>query len=189
MAVPTPAIPSFTDGTVVHQADLNALASNLTNLYAYNQGGFFTQRPTCLVKATTGQSIAVTTDVLVNFGSAVINNDNMWTASVANQITIQHAGIYLLFGQAKYPALAGATLNFGLAANLLVNGTAVPTNVVAFNLAPMINVTSAQSVATMASLAVNATVYLDVWHNAGAAVTLGTDRGSSFLGAVFLTGP
>jgi len=187
VATPTPAIPSFTDGTVVHQADLNALASNLTNLYNYNQAGFVTQRPCVFAKQTTGQSISNTTHTLVNMQSEVIDTDNMWTASVANQITIQHAGIYLLFARTRWPAISGANFNLGLFSHILVNGTAVPTNVVTEGIQPMINLAGSQTVMTMANLAVNATVYLDVWHDAGSALTLATDYGSSYFGAVFLT--
>jgi hypothetical protein len=187
--VPTPAIPSFVDGTVVHQGDLNALASNLTNLYAYNQAGFFTQRPCVLVKQTTGQSIAHFTNVLVNYQTAAINNDNMWTASVANQLTIQHAGIYLLFAGVRWPAMAGASLNNFTAANILVNGTNAATNTVALNDRAMLSTAGGQLVLAMANLAAGATAYVNVSHNQGGAQTLLTDFGGSFFGAVFLTGP
>lgn len=190
MGVPSPVIPSFTDGTVVHQADLNALASNLTNLYAYNQAGFFTQRPSVLVSASATQSIAANTDTLLNFGTAVINTDNMWTVSVPNHLTVVHAGIYVIFAQVRWQAISGATLSNGLNANLLVNGTAT-SNSVAMTTTAMMNTTGSagigQFVGTIANLAVGATVYVDVYQNGGGAVSTLTDRGSSFLGAVFLT--
>lgn len=190
MGVPSPAIPSFTDGTVVHQADLNALASNLTNLYAYNQAGFFTQRPTVLVNATSVQSITQNTDTLLNFQNAVINTDNMWTASVPNHLTIQHAGIYLLFAQWRIQAITGASLTNGLNLNLLVNGTST-TNSVSMSTTAMMNTSGSSGIgvftATPANLAAGATVYADVFQNGGSAVNTVTDRGSSFLGAVFLT--
>jgi ribosomal protein S6 len=183
MATPTPAIPSFTDGTVVHQADLNALASNLTNLYNYNQGGFFTQRPCVLAKATSGQSVANATHVLVNMQAEVIDTDNMWTASVANEIKVQHAGIYWIFGQVRWPSSAANILQ----ANLLVNGTAVPTNVVTTSNQSAVNSAGGHHVAYMANLAVNATIYLDCFQNSGGTVTLDTLVNGSSFGAVFLT--
>jgi len=188
---PTPAIPSFTDGTVVHQADLNALASNLTNLYGSNLGGFFTQAPTVLVKQTTAQTVSNTTDTLVDFHSAVINNDNMWIPSVANQLVVQHAGVYWLYAQARWPPISvggGTTFSNVLAQRILVNGTSLA-NTVAYVTAPILNGEAATQLGTIVSLAVNATVYLDVWHNAGASITLKTDAGSSFLSATFITGP
>src|ERR1043165_6085029 len=120
MSIPTPTIPTFTDGMIVHAADLNALAANLTNLYNYNQAGFVSQRPCVIAKQTTGQTLATNTDTLINFQSAAINTDNMWTASVPNQFTIQHAGIYWLFTQTKWPTSAAGN---AVSSSILVNGT------------------------------------------------------------------
>lgn len=163
MATPTPAIPSFTDGTVVHQADLNALASNLTNLYSYNQGGFFTQRPCVLAKQTTGQSIPNNTHTLINMQSELIDTDNMWTASIANQITFQHAGIYLVFGQVRWPTNAANVLQ----AVIYLNGTAVPGNVACAANMSAVNSAGGEYVWFMANLAVNATFYLGCLQNSG----------------------
>lgn len=186
MAVPTPAIPSFTDGVVVHQADLNALAANLTNLFNYNQGGFFTQRPILLVTQTSGQVISNLTNTLVGFQSASINNDNMWTATSAQTITVQHAGIYVAFGGVRWPAIGGASLSNFMNANILVNGTNPATNTIASNDRPMLNAGGGQLVLQIANLAAGATMYLNVSHNQGGNQTLLTDSGGSFFGAVFL---
>lgn len=188
MATPSPAIPSFTDGLIVHQGDLNALASNLTNLYAYNQGGFRTQRP-CVIAATTAtQSISPSSGTLVTFGAASVNTDNMWTGSVATQITINTAGIYWLFGQARWPSISGASLNNGLVCNLLVNGLSTA-NVVASQTLPMLNISpgATNQVGCIANLAAGAVVYLDVFQNAVGSITLQNDYGGSFLGAIFYT--
>ena len=191
MATPSPAIPTFTDGVVVHQADLNALGTNLTNLYNYNQAGFFTQRPTVLAKQTTTQSIAASTNTLINFDTAVINTDTMWVASVANQVTIQHAGIYFMFGELRFPGQTGATLANYFAVDILVNGTTPGTNSICYTAGPMLNITSALPLGFQAfgcaNLAAGATVYLNVSHNSGGAISTQVDRGNSFLGAVFLT--
>lgn len=185
MGVPSPAIPSFTDGVVVHQADLNALASNLTNLYNYNQAGFFTQRPCVLAASTATQNITTATDTSVNFGAAGINTDNMWTASSPDRITVQHAGLYWLFAQARWPTIPGASLANGMHQHITINGT---TGAAASTALPMMNIGNVGGyVATILNLAAGATAYLVVWHNAGSTQTLQTDRGASFLGAVFLT--
>lgn len=187
MGIPTPAIPSFTDGTVVHQADLNALAANLTNLYNYNQGAFNTQRPCCLAYQTVSQTVSSSTDTIVNFGAASPNVGGMWVSGASTQITIQIGGIYWVFGQTRCPTITGATFpaNF-MVANILANGATVA-NAVAANLVP-ISTSGGGSTAhagTIISLAANATLFLDVFTN-GFGTSLQTNFGSSFLGAVYL---
>lgn len=189
MVLPTPAVPTFTDGTVVHSTDLNALAANITNLYNYNQASFISQRPCVIAKQTTGQVVTDNTDTLVNFQSAAVNTDNMWTASVANQVTIQHAGIYLIFAQARFPALAAPTLNTFVACNILANGTAVGNTIAANNL-PYTGPQGsgpANQCSTIANLAAGATLFLDVFSRSGASQTMQTNFGGSYLGAIFLT--
>lgn len=187
MATPTPAIPAFTDGMVVHATDLNALGSNLTNLYNYNQARFNSQRPCVIAKQTTGQTISNTTDTLVNFQTAVVNTDNMWTASVPNQITIQHAGIYFVFSQARYPAVVSNALNQVLTASLLANGTSFANAVATMGIIPPATGSGTGACFTVVNLAANATLYLNLWQSTGGSVTLGTDGGGTYLGAIFLT--
>jgi hypothetical protein len=186
VTAPTPTIPSFVDGMVVHQGELNALAANLTNLYSYNQGGFRTQRPAVFARQTTPQPVPNATDTLVTFQSASINTANMYVPSQPDRITVQQGGVYLLFSQVRWPSVAGANLTQRWTANILVNGTAVA-NAVAFNTHAMVAEINGQGMVTMANLAAGATVYSLVQHNAGSSQLLGTDRGSSFLAAVFLT--
>lgn len=186
MSVPTPAIPVFTDGTVVHATDLNALSSNLTNLYNYNQASFNSQRPCVIAKQTSGQSLTNTTDTIVTFNSAAINTDSMWSSGAPTQITIQHAGVYWIFTQTKWPTNA---TGFGYSSSILVNGTVVATNAVATQLLPTF--ASGSGTATQCGVTVNlsvgATVFLNAWQNTGGAKTLDTAFGGSFLGCVFLT--
>jgi len=189
MGIPTPTIPSFTDGQIVHATDLNALASNLTNLYLYNNAGFTTQKPAAIVKQTTGQSIPNNADTVVNFQSAVINTDNMWTASVPGQLTIQHAGIYLLNGQVFYQAIGSPTLATNMGGYLCVNGTTASTNAVGAGgtnagqgaAGPTANM------AALVNLAAGATVFLEATHTTGSAQTLRTNYGGSWLAAIFIT--
>ncbi|TCO57115.1 hypothetical protein [Actinocrispum wychmicini] len=184
MGVPSPAIPSFVDGTVVHQGDLNALASNLTNLYAYNQAGFYTQRPSVLINTTSGQSVPNVTHTILNFQAAIINTDNMWTVAVPNQVTIQHAGIYWCFGQIRWPVSAANLIQ----SDILVNGTSIPANIAVTSTLPAVNGSAGgHHVAWMANLAVGATLFLDGYQNSGGAVTLDTFVGGSTFGAFFVT--
>lgn len=186
MGVPTPVIPTFTDGMIVHASDLNALASNLTNLYTYNQAGFTTQRPCVIAKQTSGQTLTTNLDTLINFQSAAINTDNMWTAGTPNQFLIQHAGIYWIFSQTKWPPSAAG---FGLSSSILVNGTNAVTNSVATQLLGTYASGSGPSTqcGVIVNLAAGATVYLNGWQNTGSNQTLATGFGGTFLGAVFLT--
>ncbi|GAA1030811.1 MULTISPECIES: TNF domain-containing protein [Amycolatopsis] len=189
MAVPTPTIPTFTDGQIVHAADLNGLGSNLTNLYNYLNAGFTSQRPCVIAKQTTGQSIPNATNTLVNFQSAAVNTDNMWNASQPNQLTIQHAGIYLLYSQTRYGAVANS-LSEAVTTSLLVNGTAVPGNAVSTQaqIPPSIGAGTALMCISLVNLAAGSTVYLNAWQSTtGGAITLDTAYGGTYLAAVFLT--
>jgi len=191
VAIPTPVIPSFTDGTVVHQADLNALASNLTNLYNYNQGAFNSQRPACMAVQTVTQGVANSTATLVNFNSAPVNVGNMWVGSQPTQITIQIAGIYYLFGQVRYPADASGTLGIVCRGNIMINGTNPATNSVSNTDVPFPTVGNGPTAAAwfVSNLAAGAVVYLDTLHNAGAGINTSLLYGGSFLSAFFVAAP
>jgi hypothetical protein len=189
MGIPTPVIPSFTDGMIVHATDLNALAQNLTNLYLYNNAGFTTQKPCAIVRATTGQVIPNNADTVLNFQSAVINTDNMWTASAPGVLTVQHPGIYLLNGQVFYQAIGAPTLNTNAGGYICVNGTTSSTNAVGAGGAnagqgaagPTANMSA------LVNLAAGATIFLEATHTYGASTTLRTNFGGSFLAAIFIT--
>jgi hypothetical protein len=189
LGTPSPVIPTFTDGVVVHQADLNALGTNLTNLYTYNQAGFRTQRPCVIVRQTSGQSVTNTTDTLVSFNVADVNTDNMWVAGNPTVITIQHAGIYWIFTQARWGAFAGATLTTVGSPSILVNGTNPAANAVAQNVLPFVigGAGSTSQAGWLGNLAAGSVIYLNVWQNIGGTATLQTNYGGSFLGAIFMT--
>lgn len=189
MATPTPTIPTFTDGQLVHAADLNGLGSNLTNLYNYLNAGFTSQRPCVIAKQTTGQSIPSATNTLVNFQTAAVNTDNMWNSSQPNQLTIQHAGIYFLYSQTRYGAVSNS-LSEVVTTSLLVNGTAVPGNAVSTQaqIPPSVGAGTALMCISLVNLAAGSTVYLNAWQSTtGGAITLDTAYGGTYLGAVFLT--
>jgi hypothetical protein len=191
MGIPTPAIPSFVDGVVVHQADLNALASNLTNLYNYNQGGFNSQRPACMAIQTVTQSIANNTASLLNFNSAPVNVGTMWVASVPNQITIQAAGIYYIFGQVRYAVNGAASLGVIARGNVMINGTNPATNSVSNTDVPFMTAGNGPTAAAwfVANLAAGATVYLDTLQNTGGAISTSLLYGGSFLSCFYVAAP
>ncbi|MGH7743617.1 MAG: hypothetical protein ACREQ5_02175 [Candidatus Dormibacteria bacterium] len=174
----------------MHQGDLNALASNLTNLYNYGQAGFNSQKPCVIAQQTTGQVIAGTTDTLVNFNAAAINVGTMWVASVPNKITIQVAGVYFVFAQTRWPTIGAATFPANWAqANLLANGTSPSTNTVAMAMTPFTTGGSGSSnqVSTLINLAAGAVLYLDLFGQYTGSATLQTNFGGTFMGAVFQT--
>lgn len=186
MGIPTPTIPTFTDGQVVHAADLNALGSNLTNLYNYGNAGFTTQRPMVIAQATTTQSCGNAVYTNVTFGQAVINTDNMWSASQPAQLTIQHAGVYWIFGQIRCPSFSTG----GVAGNILINGTSFSnsksTNI--FGPGPSGFTGPTPQMGLIVNLAANATVFLSLYQSTGGgSLTLQTDFGGSYLGAAFLS--
>jgi len=125
VTAPTPPIPSFTDGTIVHQSDLNALGSNLTNLYNFCQGGFRTQRPFVIANQTVAQNIASGAGIsLLSLNTTIVNTDNMWVPSQPTQLTVNTAGVYLVIAQVVWTN--SFTGYRGIV--LFVNGTTVPTN-------------------------------------------------------------
>lgn len=177
---------------MVHQGDLNALAQNLTNLYGYNQGGFNTQRPISLTQQTVAQTIPTSTDTLLTFNTATINTNNMWVASQPTQLTIQVAGIYLLFAQTFWPgnrAVSGATP--WVTMDILVNGTS-GTAISHTGCGVISSSTAATPGAGLfsmvaANLASGGTVFLSCNQNYGASVPLATSRGGAYLGAVYIS--
>lgn len=188
MGIPSPTIPSFVDGTVVHQADLNALAQNLTNLYTYNQGGFNTQRPCVVAVQTVSQVLPQGGSALINFQSAQINVGNMWVASQSNQITIQVAGMYCVYGSVTFPAIATAGFNLIGRADLLLNGTTPGANSV--QTTDLVQTSGGIGVSPVAiylsNVAAGSTFFL-----AGAQTLAGTQstrvsHGSSFLAAFYI---
>lgn len=192
-AVPTPAIPSFTDGTVVHQADLNALASNLTNLYNYGQAGFKSQADCVIARATSTQSVTTNTDTLCAFQTASVNTNSMWVGSQPTQLTIQTAGIYLLIGQVVFPQVNGPSQANFIQAQIMVNGTNPVTNSVgATNLVMEGNTYGSGGtifpIVSLINLAAGAVVYLNMRIAlASGSLSTATVYGGCYLGAIYQT--
>jgi hypothetical protein len=113
----------------------------------------------------------------------------MWVASQPTQLTVQTAGIYWLFSQTRWPTIASPTLNTVCASNLMVNGTTPSSNTIAANLIPLVSngAGPGNQCGAIVNLAAGSTVYLDVWQSSGGSLTLPTNFGGTFLGAIFLT--
>lgn len=179
MTAPTPAIPSFTDGVVVNAANLNAISSNLSNLYTYTQGGFRTSKPQCAVRLTnTTFSVPNATDTQIQWNTADINTDNMWIGTLPGQMTVNTAGTYFLYCQAVHQAGFST-----YAVRLLVNGTSPSTN----GVGTFSGTANGASISAMVPLAAGATIYGFVYQSTGAAVNLTTAFGSARMAAFFVS--
>lgn len=184
-----PALPSFVDGTVVHQADLNSLVSNI-NVMAVATAGK-TQaaqyaRPECAVHLSVTQTITSGTVTLVTYGVADLNTDNMWTASVPNQMTVQTAGVYLLTHSAIFASGLTSSGNTS-EARIMVNGTTPSTNTVACGTTSIYNGGWFVTCTAIAKLAVNATIFFSVLQSSGSSTTIGSGFGGCHAYAIYLS--
>jgi hypothetical protein len=112
----------------------------------------------------------------------------MWVASVPNQITIQTAGIYYIFGQVRYSFLAGATLGIIARGNIMLNGTTPATNSVSNTDVPFMSLGNGPTAAAwfVANLAAGATIYLDTLQNTGGTIGTSLLFGGSFLSCFYV---
>lgn len=184
-----PALPTFVDASVVHQADLNALVSNI-NVLALNTAGKQQAaqylRPLCLIRLTATQNIATATTTLVNWGIADVNSDNMWTGSQPTQMTVQTAGVYVLSFSSLF-ANGLTTSNNPSEARIMVNGTSPASNTVACTTASIYNGGWFVAATATVQLAAAATIFFAVTQSSGSTATLGTTFGASHGSAVFIS--
>lgn len=122
-----PALPTFIDGSLVHQGDLNALAVNLDYLYAYTLGGYTTTKPLTMLRQTTPQVIATATPTIINWDTADKNTDGAWSAGTPSTVYVQTDGTYRILAQCGYiPSTASKCTIY-----VLINGTDVVNNAIA----------------------------------------------------------
>jgi hypothetical protein len=172
---PTPAIPTFVDGLITHQTDLNSLVANINNLYLTDLGAFRTTNPCCAVRVTGTHSVPNSTEVQIPWDVADINNDAMWSASSPTILTINTAGVYLV--QVTLGVVTGSAQQ--IAARILVNGTFPPTDAqVTSSMLGFKNIASSM-VPLEAGSVINATIF----HTVGSTVNLDTTKGSCRMSA------
>lgn len=89
-------MPTFTDGVVVHQASLNSLSTGINNLSAYTLGAAPPRAyvPTLRLRKNAQQTFTTNTITNISWDTIDVNNDNMFTLSTNNVVTIQTAGSY-----------------------------------------------------------------------------------------------
>lgn len=122
-----PVLPTFLDGALVHQGDLNALSANLRFLQAYALGDIPTGKPLTLLRQTTTQSFTTGVATVINWDTADKNTDGAWSAGTPNAVFVQTAGYYRITYQGGYPANTAAANQLFI----LINGTDIVNNAVA----------------------------------------------------------
>lgn len=127
-----PAVPTFVDGQLVHQGDLNALSANVQYLQQYVLGGSqgaAAAKPMTVLRAVTPTLNVFTTGVatLIQWDTADVNNDNAWSAT-ADPFTIyvQTEGFYRVYVQFGTSATSFSNCTLFL----LVNGNDIVNNTV-----------------------------------------------------------
>lgn len=170
MTTPTPPIPTFTDGLVVHANALNALGSNIQNLYNDAMGGFVTAPPFCIANQTTVQSVPNTTYTSISFNTTLVNNTNMWVASQPTQLTVQVAGTYLVWAQILW---AGNTAGYR-GALICVNGAGPGFSISNNNIANNAGGFANTSQLALYKFSAGATIISQGWQNTGGLLSTAT---------------
>lgn len=166
MTTPTPAIPTFTDGVVVHANALNALGSNISNLYTYALGSFSTAPPFCIANQTSTQSIGNANYTTINYNTTIVNVSTMWVASVPGTFTVTVAGTYLMWGQVIWSGNAAGYRG----SQILVNGSSLTGQNIANNSGGFV---TCQALG-LYKLAVGATIVQQGWQNTGGSLSTST---------------
>jgi hypothetical protein len=186
LVAPTPAIPTFTDGLIVTQTNLNGLGTNLKNLYSYLMGGFRTFKPICSVTTTADQSVTTSADGVISWDKDSIDTDNMWVATGKDHMTINTAGLYQLQLQVHWGTDNATNLR---AAKILVNGTNPTTNAVAADAVPAFTIGEGPVNNCSALVALNAgsSIYANRFQDSGATIPVKTVFGGCHMSAEWIS--
>lgn len=111
---------------MVNATGLNAVGSNLTNLYNYTLGGFRTLKPICAVRATTQTGITAGLDTQLIWDTVDINYDSMWSSGAQGLLTVNTPGVYRIALQGAHNGVSG----WALSSYICINGTVPPSNAV-----------------------------------------------------------
>lgn len=178
MPTPSPALPTFTSDVMVTAVGLNAVGSNLTNLYSYTMGGFRTLKPICAVRATT-QTIPAGSGQQLIWDTKDFDYDGMWNSGSTGLLTVQTAGVYRLHLNAGHNGPTG----FTVAGYILINGTTISTNAVGST-----NVGGSMVPASaLMGLAAGATIYGFIVQNTSGSVSPATTSGGCRLTAEWVS--
>lgn len=182
---PTPAIPTFVNGTVYHASDLNALGSNVTNLYNYTMSGFRTYKPITVVRILKAFTVSTATYTTVQFDTPDINTDGMFDSLIVGfgnlYLVVRTAGVYRLYLQ--YNQAPGTPITGNGETHICINGVVVSSNSVA---GTEIGGRSTNCQATV-GLSAGDHIYAVVWQNTGADQNSSATYGGSYLAAEWLS--
>lgn len=184
---PTPALVVVNDGDMLTAATLNSYGSNITNLYNFVQGGFFTQKPMTVMTLGAARGIAnnTTTTVFPAGNGTTFDNFNQWNLGPTGGIAVQKAGWWRISLVVKWaPNGAGVRTCF-----LCVNGTNTATNTVACDnkTPPPTGLEGGGTYCqTVAHLAVGATVTPLCSQTSGGTLNVTTDFGGCSFSAEWI---
>jgi hypothetical protein len=168
----------------MHQTWLNAMSVWVNNI-GHTLTGSAPPRayvPTSHARLTGTQSIPDSTDTIVSFGAAGINNDGMWVSGNPDHFTIQTDGLYYVTGQVHFDLNSTGSR----AAHILLNGTSVYNSIAAFtqNAVGSGEGSAIPIVMSPIKFVAGTTLYLQVWQNSGGALNVTTTLSGTFLSVV-----
>lgn len=181
----TTPMPTFTDGAIVHQGQLNLLAAGITNLSLLLNGVPPTRAyiPAVSVKTTTPHTIPNNADTTVTtWDGSSINNDAMWSSGLT-ALTLQTGGVYIAWAQTHFTANAVGIR----AVHVMLNGTSIIANSVAVATVNNLNAGGGNAFTAMSMpmrLAPGATLYLSVYQNSGGGLNIDIPESGTFLSAL-----
>lgn len=182
---PTPAIPTFVNGTAYHAADVNALGSNVGNLWSYTMGGFRTYKPLCTVRILGSVTVTDNAYTTLLFDTNDLQTDGMFDSylSAVNGYTglvVRTAGVYRLSMQYTMPA--GGFLTGLTEGHVCVNGQTMANAV-----SGCVIIGRASNSEATVGLSVGAQIYAVVYQHTGASVNSDSTWGGSYLTAEWLS--
>jgi hypothetical protein len=183
-ALAAPAMHTFAAGQFMHQTYLNAMSVWENNIGLALTGSVPPRAyiPTAHALLTVNQSTANSTNTIVSFGSAGVNNDGMWSAGAPDHFTIQTDGMYYVTGQVHFDLNATGSR----AAHILLNGTSVFNSIAAFTQNAVGSGEGSAIPIIMAPIkfVAGTTLYLQVWQSSGGSLNVTTTLSGTFLCAV-----
>lgn len=173
---PTPVIPTWTTGLVVHQYDLNCLPAHETNLYNYTLGGFRTNKPLAAVRCTT-QTFPNAVDTPIVWDTVDLDYDNMWSSGF---LTVNTAGVWRIYLQGSQNGGVGHSE----VVYICVNGTSTVNNAVG-TMAPGSAITS--TCHATVSLPAGSVIYGFLYQATGSPQTTQTTYGGTRMTAEWIS--
>lgn len=174
---PTPGLLNFGGGggtVLLGQSLLNTYPAHVVNLYSQLAGGFRTSRPLAVLAVTSGSAVAVpnTTDSVVAFGSAVRDNDGMFSTVAPTQVSIQTSGWYRCSLQVRWP-VNGTGYR---ACKILFNGLVPAAAAIGadFRQAGSSGEGDVTACEGVAHLTAGSSVFANVWQSSGGSLTYQT---------------